>query len=80
MEVRFNPYRIRRYGLSSTQEAKILQYLAVESADRKRLGRIFDLRLVERLVQIGLVAREREGYCLTESGRQMLKALLGEQA
>ncbi len=79
-EVRFNPYHIRRYGLSSTQEAKILLYLERSggTALRREVSRVFDLRLVERLALLGLVVRRGEQVLLTESGREVLQGCLRE--
>lgn len=82
IEVRFNPYHIRRYGLSSTQEAKVLLYLERRggTAPRRDMSRVFDLRLVERLALLGLVAREGEQVLLTQSGREVLQGCLREEA
>jgi len=81
-DIRFNPYHIRRYGLSSTQEAKILLYLERSggTAPRREVSRVFDLRLVERLALIGLVVRQGEQVRLTESGREILQGCLREEA
>jgi len=81
-EVRFNPYHIRRYGLSSTQEAKVLLYLERRGgqACRRDVSRVFDLRLVERLALLGLVVRQGEQVRLTESGREVLQGCLREEA
>ncbi len=78
-EVRFNPYRVRRFGLSSTQEAKALLYLERQGdTPRKFLARLFDLRLVERLVALGLVVHHGDTYGITESGRAVLQGCLGD--
>ncbi len=77
-DMRFNPYRVRRAGLRSTVEAKILRYLAQGSTDRKSLARVFDLRTVEHLEQIGLVAYHDGHVAITEAGLETLKRCLGE--
>lgn len=77
-EIRFNPYRLRRLGLSSTQEAKILWYLSQNpSAERKALGRLFDLRLVERLERIGLVVCRNGQVEITAAGLETLQRCIG---
>jgi len=79
-DIRFNPYRVRRFGLSSTQEAKALLYLERHGeTPRKALSRVFDLRLVERLAALGLVVQRGDTYCLTESGKAVLQGCLGEE-
>jgi len=78
-EIRFNPHRVRRFGLSSTQEAKALLYLERHGdVARKTLSRVFDLRLVERLVTLGLVVRQGDVYGITENGKAVLRSCLGE--
>ncbi|WP_322807716.1 hypothetical protein [Thermanaerothrix sp.] len=78
-EIRFNPYRIRRFGLSSTQEAKVLLYLERQgSTPRKVLSRLFDLRLVERLAEIGLVVCRNGQVEMTPEGRETLQRCMGE--
>jgi hypothetical protein len=78
-EMRFNPYQVRRAGLRSTVEAKILRYLAQGPSDRKSLARLFDLRTVEHLEQIGLVAYRGGHVAITEAGLETLRRCLGEE-
>jgi len=78
-DIRFNPYRVRRAGLRSTVEAKILRHLAHGPADRKSLARLFDLRTVEHLEQIGLVAYHNGHVAITEAGLETLRRCLGEE-
>lgn len=78
-EMRFNPHQVRRAGLKSTVEAKILRYLAHGPTDRKSLARLFDLRTVERLEQIGLVVYRNGQAQITEAGLETLKRCLGEE-
>lgn len=76
--IHFNPYRVRRYGLSSTQEAKALLYLDRQGdTPRKSISRLFDLRLVERLVVLGLVARNGDTYQITKDGKDVLERCAG---
>jgi len=76
-DIRFNASRIRRFGLSSTQEAKILLFLSRRGrTERKALARVFDLRLVERLALLGLVEQAHGEVALSESGRQVLERCL----
>ncbi len=78
-DMRFNPYQVRRAGLRSTVEAKILRYLAQGPTDRKNLARLFDLRTVEHLEQIGLVAYRNGHVAITEDGLETLRRCLGEE-
>ena len=76
--IRFNPYHLRQLGLSSTQEAKILWYLRRHGpTERKALGRVFDLRLVERLAQIGLVVCRNGRVEITAAGLETLQRCIG---
>ncbi|WP_322808052.1 hypothetical protein [Thermanaerothrix sp.] len=77
-EMRFNPYQVRRAGLSSTQEAKILRYLAQGPTDRKSLARLFDLRLAERLEHLGLIVYRDGQVQITDKGLETLKQCIGD--
>ncbi|MCX7608944.1 MAG: hypothetical protein N2049_06980 [Anaerolineales bacterium] len=77
-DMRFNPYQVRRAGLRSTVEAKILHYLAQGPADRKSLARLFDLRLAERLERLGLIVYRDGQVQITNRGLETLKQCMGE--
>jgi len=77
-EVHFSINRIRRFGLSSIQEARILLYLSRrEAAPRREIARVFDLRLVEHLATLGLVVCRNGWVEITVDGQDVLKRCLG---